>query len=510
MALADLMAGSERFLACAEERRVRASLELDLARRSNLGQYFTPLPVATLMAGMADPVASDSIRVLDPGAGAGSLTSALIQAICQWTTPPQRIEATLVEADPRLEPPLRETIADCEALCAERGVAFDAEVRVEDFLKATASAISAGEPRIYDLAILNPPYRKIGSGSRERMWARGCGVEVSNIYAAFMAATVASLMQGGQMVAITPRSFTNGTYFRHFRHFLLDRMELAKVHVFDSRDEAFRDDGVLQENIVVHAKRGSCSGEHRVLLSASRRPGEPIRSLEVPVAAVIDRTDPEAFIHLPVDNDDAEIARRMARLPARLEDLRLTVSTGPVVDFRVRDYLRQAPHGNDAVPLLYPTNVRQSEVLWPMAESRKPCAIVSTGEARKWLVPDGDYVLVRRFSAKEERRRVVAGVLCKGQLGYDEIGLENHLNYFHQDGQGMKARLAQGLAAYLNSSFVDRYIRLFNGHTQVNASDLRALRYPSAAQLEGLARAGGSDSGVEGLMARFSAAPTRE
>jgi adenine-specific DNA-methyltransferase len=40
------------------------------------------------------------------------------------------------------------------------------------------------------------------------------------------------------------------------------------------------------------------------------------------------------------------------------------------------------------------------------------------------------------------------------------------------------------LAAFLNSTVLDVYFRQFNGHTQVNATDLRNLRYPSRSQLE--------------------------
>jgi adenine-specific DNA-methyltransferase len=38
--------------------------------------------------------------------------------------------------------------------------------------------------------------------------------------------------------------------------------------------------------------------------------------------------------------------------------------------------------------------------------------------------------------------------------------------------------LAHGLAAFLNSTVVDEYFRQFNGHTQVNATDLRNFSYP--------------------------------
>lgn len=64
------------------------------------------------------------------------------------------------------------------------------------------------------------------------------------------------------------------------------------------------------------------------------------------------------------------------------------------------------------------------------------------------------------------------------------VGFENHLNYFHAHGRGLPETLAKGLFLFLNSSVVDVYFRQFNGHTQVNATDLRSLRYPSRQQLE--------------------------
>ena len=105
------------------------------------------------------------------------------------------------------------------------------------------------------------------------------------------------------------------------------------------------------------------------------------------------------------------------------------------------------------------------------------------------MVPKGVYVLVKRFTAKEERKRIVATVFRpEGNLaGFESIGFENHLNYFHHRGGGLDDRLAEGLAVYLNSTVVDSYFRQFSGHTQVNATDLRGLRYPSREQLYQLA-----------------------
>ncbi len=50
----------------------------------------------------------------------------------------------------------------------------------------------------------------------------------------------------------------------------------------------------------------------------------------------------------------------------------------------------------------------------------------------------------------------------------------------------MDLAAAKGLSVFLNSTLVDAFFRQFNGHTQVNAGDLRSLNYPTCAQLAGL------------------------
>src|SRR6185295_995357 len=102
--------------------------------------------------------------------------------------------------------------------------------------------------------------------------------------------------------------------------------------------------------------------------------------------------------------------------------------------------------------------------------------------------PNEYYVLLKRFSSKEERRRVVAAVYDPTDIPGPIVGFENHLNYFHHHGRGIDVTLARGLAAFLNSTLVDDYFRQFSGHTQVNATDLRMMRYPTRVQLLALGR----------------------
>nr|WP_217352437.1 hypothetical protein [Candidatus Viridilinea mediisalina] len=96
--------------------------------------------------------------------------------------------------------------------------------------------------------------------------------------------------------------------------------------------------------------------------------------------------------------------------------------------------------------------------------------------------------MIKRFSAKEERRRVVATLFTPESVASDRVAFENHLNYIHRKGAGLEPELALGLTTYLNSTLVDTAFRHFNGHTQVNATDLRTLRYPSREQLIALGK----------------------
>jgi adenine-specific DNA-methyltransferase len=274
---------------------------------------------------------------------------------------------------------------------------------------------------------------------------------------------------------------------------LLQRAHFKRLHVFESRQHAFRDDDVLQENVIFHVQRAVSKRPPRVALTTNTSPGGPIKSRSVSASQVVRLGDPEYFIHLILDEDGDAVSAAMDDLPCRLTDLGLSVSTGRVVDFRSKSALRADP-GTNTVPLIYPLHLRNGSVEWPVPGARKPNAIVVSDETAKLLVPDGDYVLVRRFSAKEEARRVVATYLARGALAAKLIGFENHLNFFHVDGAGIPdPDLARGLAVYLNSRFVDGYVRQFNGHTQVNAGDLRNLRYPDADQLRHWGRQFGDD-----------------
>ena len=426
----------------------------------------TPPNVGEFMASLFDLSSKEEIRLLDAGAGQGALTSAFVDRAQGMA----RIAATAFEFDDQILPDLRANLAK---LCHDTNV--DCELVEGDFIEEATNRICLGKGARYTHAILNPPYKKIGNDSRHRALLRATGLETVNLYTGFVGLALELLEPGGELVAIIPRSFCNGPYYQPFRRFILRRAAIRHIHLFDARNKAFKDDGVLQENIIIKLVRSGDKGV--VTISTSTDDGfADYAEKQHAFARIVFPDDTDEFIHIPTGSDEQILER--ASFCHSLADLGLTVSTGPVVDFRLKAELRaDSEHGS--VPLLYPGHFDASGLHWPKPGFKKPNAIRDTMATRKWLYPNGFYAVVRRFSSKEERRRIVANVIDPGRLPAQMIGIENHLNVFHAERQPISELLAHGLATYLNATAVDTYFRRFNGHTQVNATDLRAMRYPS-------------------------------
>lgn len=469
-------------------------------RRSVRGHYQTPPAIARFMAGGV-PYVEPQMRVLDPGCGTGILSA----AVCEEASRSGIIRSLHIDAyetDPLLASLTWFVLDFSRQWLSRRGIELSFDVKHEDFILAYDAMQKRSNPvgqsygiRMgYDLVISNPPYFKIGKDDPRAV----IGAEVvhgqPNIYALFMAISAELLAESGRLIFIVPRSFASGAYFNKFRQNFFRRVTPTSIHLFDSRRDVFASQAVLQENLVMFAERQEESAANRdktVYISHSKGMYDLSEraGFFVELDFVLDRASPNLEIRIPSRAEDLSLVQTVQSWPNNLRSLGLDVSTGPVVPFRASELLSDTADGNSTVPLLWMHNVRPMNIGWMDIETNKPQWIQYTPKSMKLLVPDQTYVLLRRFSAKEERRRLVAAPLLRGHLGAKMVGLENHLNYVRGTSRMLDEEMAYGVAALLNSTFLDRYFRLSNGNTQASAAELRAMPLPS----ERLIRSIGND-----------------
>ncbi|MSS27992.1 SAM-dependent methyltransferase [Desulfovibrio sp. PG-178-WT-4] len=439
-----------------------------ISAKSAYSQYMTPTRVAEFMASLFSKLTPrKNIRFLDAGAGKGALTSAFLRSYTQALLTINNPTFDLFEIDNTLAKKLELNVKNVVPVLSD-----NIQIINSDFLELAPNLINEGIGH-YSHIMLNPPYKKLYGESRYTKILQSNEINAANLYTAFMSLSIKLLDKKGELVAIIPRSFCNGFYHKKFRDFIFDNCSIEHIHLFRSRTRVFKQDKVLQENIIVLLKKDSKQKEVNISISTDDH-FKDFRQESVPFSEVVHPDDVNKFIRIPIASSTTG---RLA-VGLSLADLGVDVSTGPIVDFRALDFLNQMPESGD-VPLIYPGHLNGTTE-WPKRDFRKPNAIRFCKKTEKLLFPTGFYVAIRRMSSKEEQRRIVAHLIDpKNFPGFKYLGFENHLNIIHSNKNGLSESLAYGLVGYLNSSYVNSLFHCFNGHTQVNATDLRSIKYPS-------------------------------
>lgn len=458
-------------------------------QRAELGQYFTPTEVADFMASLLKPISKPYIRILDPGAGSGVLTSAAIKALVQNSqSKSSSYHVDLFEIDPSLMRQLRSSMTHLKTWCENRGKSFSFEVHTEDFVLARSSALGH-QPSLlqssvkYDLVVSNPPYFKISKDDPRAMACTDIVYGQPNIYALFMAISAALLDECGQFLFITPRSFASGQYFKAFRKFFFSQIALTRIHQFVSRAEAFERDSVLQENIITYGVKGKHSAEAQITISSSKGKtdlGNPA-TISVAKKDVLD-IENDYSLTLPSNHQDLVVLEMVRGWKNSLEKMGLKISTGPIVPFRSTEFLCKDKI-DKTVPLYWIQHIKPMQTVFPIEGFRKQQWFKNVSTSKKLLVKNQNMILMRRFSPKEDLRRLTVSPFFMDDYEGELIGLENHLNYIYRPNKNFSVAEVVGLSAFLSSKVFDMYFRIFNGNTQVSATELRSAPLPSSEQL---------------------------
>lgn len=450
---------SNSLLEAVEVSRVRTRDIISEKKKKLSEQYFTPAAVAIVMAQMFTVVKRRKLRCLDPCGGVGNLAAALIDF---GVNNKESLSIKVVELDVDVY---------SEAVNNFYGL-NNVEIINADFFDLFNGAM------ICDRVILNPPYSKIDSTSElSAKIYKTLGYRETNLYSAFVAYCLRLLSDSGELVAIIPRSFCNGTQFRKFRDLISRDFSLSEICLYESR-KIFWDSKVSQEVLIIKVSR---STNNLVKITHKKNDGQEF-VIYSDISRVVFPNDPQKFIHIPLAEGDDELLQKLSRFADTLESAGFRASTGKVVDFRAAKLLRKK-NSAYVVPLIYQESIKFGEFPDLSAIKGKRLGYILRSGASSLLLERANYILIRRISFKESKTRIVASPLLESFFN-DFVGVENHLNYIWSPDRLLSTRVCLSLTAYLSTKTVDLYIRRFSGHTQINATDLNSLPIPSVFELE--------------------------
>lgn len=256
-----------------EAKRLIEQAQLDAsksaAERNRLGQYATPNSLAIEILNYSKSLlpSNEKIRFLDPAIGTGSLYSALLKVFSI-----EQIESAIgYEID-----------QNYASVTLRLWANTPLKLNIADFTEVYPSE---EENFRFNLLICNPPYVRHHHLSLEKKKAlkelgiKAAGIELNGLaglYCYFLLAAHKWMSQNGLACWLIPSEFMDVNYGGKVKDYLLNRVNLIRIHRFDSIDLQF--DGVLVSTSVVWFRNIEPTHEHSVEFTSGGSINNPIVS----------------------------------------------------------------------------------------------------------------------------------------------------------------------------------------------------------------------------------------
>ena len=445
--------------------------------RKGYGQFFTSQETAEFMSGMFNIDNCNShLSILDPGAGSGILSIALIERLEQSQNV-QEIDLTCYETDVSVIKILKSNL---EYVKNNSKIKINYTIQNQNYILSQASvyACQMQDNIQYDYVIANPPYKKIGRNAPEALAMPDVCYGAPNLYFLFAAMSLFNLKTQGEMVYIIPRSWTSGAYFKAFRKKLLLDGVIEWMHLFVSRDKVFDKEKVLQETMIIKIKKTDSIPEKiRVTSSDSNQDFSRLSDFEVAYSSVVSGSD--RYVYLVTNQDEALVLKKLQSWENTLPSIGLKMKTGLTVDFRNRELLRNNEEP-ETVPLFYSQHIKNGLVVFPIGKENE----YLLKDKNALLQGNKNYLFVKRFTSKEEKRRLQCGIYLADKFAkYYQISTQNKLNFISGNND-LSECVVCGLYVLFNSSLYDQYYRILNGSTQVNSTEVNSMPVPTLDLIE--------------------------
>tara|TARA_B110000908_G_C10257885_1_gene456884 strand:+ start:299 stop:1858 length:1560 start_codon:yes stop_codon:yes gene_type:complete len=454
-----------------------------LCDKKKIGQFFTPKEISEYLTNYISSnfYNQKELSLLDPGCGMAILSCAIVERIIKESKCIEKIAIELYEFDEDILPFTKLVIKHLNKWAKTKKVILRIKLINENYALKNLNSTNINTDGKFDIIISNPPYFKLSKKEKAPYLSNKLIYDQPNIYSIFLTISLNLLKKNGEIIFVTPRSFTSGKYFKKFREYFFERMIVSNIHVFESRNKAFKKDNVLQEIILFKGIKRNKDTDETIIITNSNGIFDIEKSNHIKCceSEMLDLNSIDKSLFIPTSIEDVSLLKTFSKWNYRLKDLKLKASTGPVVYFRNLDFLKENKVKN-TVPFIWLNNVSSMELNWPNKKLEKKQYFKETKVSESVLVDMKNYVLVRRFSAKGDKKRLIASPLCKNRndFEYKKVAIENKLNYIYNINRNLTKNEVIGLSALLTSSYYNKYFIMLSGNTNVSVTELNQITFP--------------------------------
>ena len=427
--------------------------------------------------------------ILDPGAGTGILSAAVIDHICKNAPNCKQIFLTCYEDDREFLPLLEDNLERIRKKCRhDYDVRLFVTVYDENYLidvknHYTVTYFDAVEDK-FDIIICNPPTDLIAKGSAEAESVGG--VTMLKISASYLFFKVASehLEPNGQLVIMLPTTAASASSISVLRKEIASRISLRKIHLFIGKQKNTKRAIPLKKSIILAYENNE---EHKdIVISTSTDDGSKEKTSVLPELEydfVVDSSD--GSLTLPKSIEETRIVKYIGGFPETLTSLGLKISTGLVIDSKCASILHDVEVPG-SIPVIRSSSMVSGGIKFPMQKIKKQY-IMPTETAL--FQKNKNMIIIKRIPAKSDDRFINCAVYFAGQRPANQyISTHNKINFIDMkdNKEEMCARLVFGLYALLNSTIYDRYASIVSKSKQINAKEMRSLRLPPRNLIENM------------------------
>lgn len=437
--------------------------------KNKIGQFFTNWKISNFMGSLIKSDKSN-LRILDPGAGTGILTLACCHNLDISIV--KNVHVDLFESDLDVLSILDKNMKSLKIYLEKKDVTFTYSILNNDFIlfnKELWDKKVLLKEEQYDIVISNPPYIQIKKNSVHAQCMQDIVYGKPNMYYLFMALSIHLTSNDGQAIVIVPRSFTNGVYFKKFRTWMLENSYITYIHLFESRTKLFKKNNVLQELVVLKFQKKIV--KDIVISTSTDYTFSDTEKFSMDYSNLVSSKNDNKFIRIPLNKNELKLLKQFSNFNYNVTNFGLKFSTGKVVPFRAKELINN--FNKDHTLLVEAKHLNEKPINF-RAENFSTIEI--SKKSKNVLNKISNILLIKRTSSKESNRRLNLSIVLEDNCTYSYIGIENHINYLNGTSD---LNIIYGIYVLLNSSYYDNYIRITNGSTQINATDLNNLPLPN-------------------------------